>query len=187
MFVPYPAANLLLGVHLRDEVDDPITGQAHDAVGLSVAYRLETSGTYVEVSLVAGTPGTYVANSWVEIGDGEYQLCLPNAAFAAGKETKLRVIFGSNDPLFDTVRVGAAPLTVTCPVTPATITDGSLVDAALAEAIAGPRSASVDGVSTTSHSLPDLIAAAKFLAAQKAAAQPHRGIRFSKIVRGGSA
>lgn len=60
------------------------------------------------------------------------------------------------------------------------------IDERLAEAINEPRSATNDGVSATQHSLAELIAAAKFLAAQKGAKQPHRGLRFTKLVPPGA-
>lgn len=66
-------------------------------------------------------------------------------------------------------------------------TDSSTsVDDAIAATLGGPKSATVDGVSVTQHSLPELIAAAKYLAAQKGAKQPHRGLRFTKLVPPGA-
>jgi hypothetical protein len=54
-------------------------------------------------------------------------------------------------------------------------------DAILA-AMSEPRSATVDGVTATTHSLPDLIAAAKYIAGQRAAASPTRGLKFTRLL-----
>lgn len=64
--------------------------------------------------------------------------------------------------------------------------DPTAIDTALANAIQEPRSIDIDGMKATNHSLKDLIEASKYLQNQKAAKKPHRGLRFSKIVSGGS-
>lgn len=53
------------------------------------------------------------------------------------------------------------------------------------DAAGQPRSATVDGVSATSHSLPDLIEADKYLAGKTAATKNHLGIRSVKLEPGG--
>lgn len=50
----------------------------------------------------------------------------------------------------------------------------------------GPRSASVDGVQTSQHSLADQIAADKHLAGRNASNQPNRCLRFLKVVPPGT-
>ncbi|MCA9139837.1 MAG: hypothetical protein KDB00_23855 [Planctomycetales bacterium] len=50
------------------------------------------------------------------------------------------------------------------------------------ENAAGPAKASGDAGSVEQHKLTDQIAADKHLAAKKAVAKPHRGLRFNKIV-----
>lgn len=57
---------------------------------------------------------------------------------------------------------------------------------AVAKAMTEPRSAAADGISTSSHSLPDLIAAEKYQAAKAAGRKSHRGLRFSKLVPPGT-
>ena len=72
-------------------------------------------------------------------------------------------------------------------VEPPTVTeDTPAVDGALEAAMIGPRKAAGDGVSVEQHSLPDLIAAEKHVAQKAAASSPARGMRFSKIVPGGT-
>ena len=48
----------------------------------------------------------------------------------------------------------------------------------------GVRTVSVDGLTVSSHSLAELIEAKKFLDSQSttSAAQPHRGLRFSRMI-----
>ena len=50
------------------------------------------------------------------------------------------------------------------------------------ENAAGPAKASGDAGSVEQHKLQDQIAADKHLAGMKAVANPHRGLRFNKIV-----
>lgn len=45
----------------------------------------------------------------------------------------------------------------------------------------GPASVSSDGATVAAHSLADLIEADKYLATKEAAAQVHRGMRFTKL------
>lgn len=55
-------------------------------------------------------------------------------------------------------------------------------------AAGNPKAASApDGMSATGHSLPDLIAADKYLRNRGAANDKRRGVRFAKLVQPGSA
>lgn len=56
----------------------------------------------------------------------------------------------------------------------------------VATAIVNPKSATADGVSVQSHSLPELIAAENHLAKKSAASKPGRGMRFSKLIPSGT-
>jgi hypothetical protein len=104
MLVPSNTANLILSVHLIDDDGLPITGKAYNTAGLVVSYREDSASAYTTVTLVDGTLGTYIANSWKEIGLGEYQFCLPNSAIVDGRETKLKIAVDSNLPLFDSIQ-----------------------------------------------------------------------------------
>lgn len=57
---------------------------------------------------------------------------------------------------------------------------------AISDAMAEPKSVAVDGVSSQAHSLPDLIAAAKYIAGQRAAASPTRGLKFTRLAAPGA-
>lgn len=70
-----------------------------------------------------------------------------------------------------------------CPATPCEGTAGS----ALAEAVENPRRVSGDAGSVEGHSLPDLIAADKYLNAKKAAGTRSMGLRFTKLIPDGTA
>lgn len=58
---------------------------------------------------------------------------------------------------------------------------------ALAEALTGPKSANVDGVQFTEHSIQERIAADRYLKSQAASKKNHQGLRLTKIVSGGPA
>lgn len=57
---------------------------------------------------------------------------------------------------------------------------------AISSAAQGPKSASSDGESVTSHSIDDLIKADKYLTAKRRSAQRMGGIRFGQIRSSGS-
>ena len=54
------------------------------------------------------------------------------------------------------------------------------------EAMTQPRKGTVDGQSFEGHSLPDLIAADKYVRAQEAAKKRGSGLRFAKLQAGGA-
>ena len=69
-------------------------------------------------------------------------------------------------------------ITPTVPPLPASLED------IIREAIAGPKSATVDGQNVAAHDLRQLIDADRYLAAKKAAGKP--AIRFTKLVSPGA-
>lgn len=91
------ASNLILRVRLKNDANVRITGIAFNDPDLAVSYSLESNSVWVTPSLVAGTLGTYIANSWVEIGNGLYQYCPPNAAIVANTCSLIRVVYGANE------------------------------------------------------------------------------------------
>jgi len=54
--------------------------------------------------------------------------------------------------------------------------------AAIEDAAAKPRSVAIDGLSVQQQSVAEVIAADRYLKAQAAAARPHFGLRFTKLV-----
>ncbi len=65
------------------------------------------------------------------------------------------------------------------------MSDETIADA-IRENAAGPAKASGDSISVEQHSIQDQIAADRYLASKAAAKQPHRGLRFSRIVPPGA-
>jgi hypothetical protein len=53
-------------------------------------------------------------------------------------------------------------------------------------AATGPRIVKADGVEVTAHDLESLIEADKYLKSNDAASKPHRGLRFTKLIPGGT-
>ncbi len=105
MLFPKDASNLILPVRLATDGETPITGVAYNSASLSVGYRLDGSSgsSFTSPTLVDGTLGTYIANSWKEIGSGLYQYCPPNAVVVSGGITVLKIVYGSNQPRFDSL------------------------------------------------------------------------------------
>jgi len=60
------------------------------------------------------------------------------------------------------------------------------IETQLAANATGPQSVSVDGTSTTEFSLPDQIAADKYLRANRARRRPGLGVIFRKILPPGA-
>ena len=99
------ATSLILRLLLIDDAGDPVTGVAFDDGDLSLSYLLEASGAWVTPTLVSGTAGVYLANSWVEIGGGLYQWCPPAAVVVADTTTLIRATYAANDPQYDTIEL----------------------------------------------------------------------------------
>ena len=62
----------------------------------------------------------------------------------------------------------------------------SVIETAIIDAAAGPKSASVDGNSTTARDLNEMIAADKYVAQKTAAASTKCGLKMLKIVNPGA-
>ena len=87
------AASLIQVLRVVDSSDSAVTGIAFDDADLQVSYKLQAGSAFVSPTLVEGTIGTYLANSWVEISDGLYQWCPPAAAVVANTSTVLRLTY----------------------------------------------------------------------------------------------
>ena len=97
------AENLILRIRLRTGNGTLVTGLAHNTATLAVRYMRPSDTSWQTVSLVAGTIGTYTANSWKEIGGGWYQLCLPNAAIVPGERTDIEIAYSAHTPWADSI------------------------------------------------------------------------------------
>ena len=103
MLFPTNAANLIIRLLLKTTSGNPILSVAHNDVNLTISYNLQDSGAWVTPSLVDGTRGAYLANSWKEMGAGIYQWCPPNAAIVANTATLIRAVHSTNTPQYDTI------------------------------------------------------------------------------------
>jgi hypothetical protein len=65
------------------------------------------------------------------------------------------------------------------------VPDNDITDA-IRENASGPSKASGDQGSFEQHSIPDQIAADRYLASKRAANKPHRGMRFTRIIPPGA-
>jgi len=100
---PTDSTSLILRLELLDNSSRAITNVPFDDADLAISYLLESGTDWVTPALVAGTIGTYIENSWVEIGQGIFQWCPPSAAVVAGTKTLVRAVYGANDPQFDSI------------------------------------------------------------------------------------
>ena len=66
-------------------------------------------------------------------------------------------------------------------------TDAELISDALVSAAQGPKSVASDAGTVVQQSLPDLIAADRYLRAKDAATKARRGLRFTKLIPPGNA
>lgn len=64
------------------------TGIAYNTPGFNCVFHRDTAPSTTPIVLVNGTVGTYISGGFKEITDiVEYQLCVPNAAFATGAKS----------------------------------------------------------------------------------------------------
>jgi hypothetical protein len=90
-------------IGLADNNGDPILGIPFDHPLLTVQVLLHSSATWQTLSLIAGSVGVWSADSWVEIGEGVYQICLANSYLTAGQTTGLRIKYSTNEPQIDVI------------------------------------------------------------------------------------
>lgn len=103
MIVDRDATEVILLVKLVDLQNVAITGVAHNDASLALEYMQPGDTGFSTLSLVAGTLGTYISASWVEVGGGIYQFCAPDTFVVAGKYTTIKITYDIYDPWYDTV------------------------------------------------------------------------------------
>lgn len=136
------ATSLIRTVRLVDDAGDPITAVAYNDASLEVAVRAQSAATWTVLTLVDGTLGSYLANSWKADpdGDGLHQLCLPNSVVVAGTATNIRVTYGANPPQYDTVEaVLINPASINVMVTGDHTITVTVLDASTSEPIENAR------------------------------------------------
>lgn len=105
MLFPKDATSLILKVGLFDDSDDPVTGIAYNDADLAVSWMLQTGTAFATATLVDGTIGTYLANSWKEIGNGIYQWCPPAGAIVSGQKTLVKIAYEAAHVRFDVIEM----------------------------------------------------------------------------------
>lgn len=96
--------NLVLTLRVTNAEELDQVGITFDDPDLAVSYRLQEGIGWETPILVEGTIGEYLANSWIEIGDGLYQWCPPSEALVERTTTLIRVVFNGHSQ-YDTVEL----------------------------------------------------------------------------------
>ena len=94
--LPVNSSSVILPIFLTDSTGAAATGVAHNASGLSAAYRHTDAATFTTITLASGTLGTYASGSWAEDTngeDGDYQLGLPAGAINVQGQVVVRVTY----------------------------------------------------------------------------------------------
>lgn len=74
----------------RSGVGAFLAGVLYNSAGLTATYQADTAATATAITLVTMTAGTWVSGGFVELSAaGTYQIGLPNAALASGKQVKV--------------------------------------------------------------------------------------------------
>jgi len=105
------AANVNVLITIVDDNNNGIPDILFDDSDLEIYYFKDTATAWVQLTLVAGTLGSWVSNGFIELpdSDGEYLLSLPAAAVTARKTTMLKIVYGTNKPLRDIVTLVGPP------------------------------------------------------------------------------
>ena len=103
MLVRTNETDLITSIQLVDDDGDPIEDVEFDDVNLEAAYKLANSATWVVLTLVDGTIGTYLSESFKHDENNIYQICWPNEAIVGGTITALRITYGANRAQYDTL------------------------------------------------------------------------------------
>lgn len=96
------AASLILTLLPRDNEGDLLEGILFSDVDLTISYRTSTSN-WVSITLVTSTPGTWVSGGWIHLGNGLYQLGLPNAAIVSNDRTTIRFEYTDSSIQYDSI------------------------------------------------------------------------------------
>lgn len=82
------------------------TGLTYNATGLAANYYRNTATGVVTITLNSGTLGVYTSGGggFVEVGNGVYQVGIPNGAFASGADNVIVNYFGASNMLASPIR-----------------------------------------------------------------------------------
>jgi hypothetical protein len=107
VIVPRNATNLITHARLVDASNSAVTGVAYNGT-ITVSYRRLSDSSWQSVTLVEGTLGTFIENSWKEIDDGNYQFCPPNSAIVEGTSTLVRIVADGNPAIYGFINATGA-------------------------------------------------------------------------------
>lgn len=110
LIVPRNATNLITHARLVDANGDAVTGIAFDGA-IVAEYRRLTDTSWQSITLVDGTLGTYLANSWKEISAGDYQFCPPNDVIVPGSATSIRITADGNPAVYGAINAASGDAT----------------------------------------------------------------------------
>lgn len=99
------ALNVRRLVRLRAADGSPYTGKSHAATpGFEVAYWSYEASQWVAMPVpVNPVLGVYQSGGWAEVGEGVYELGVPNEAVTPDGSTDLRIRLDGGVVLFDTI------------------------------------------------------------------------------------
>ena len=101
MDVPRNAQNLILTAQVLDDAEQPVTGITFNGGSLEITKRGPSDIAWLPLTLVAGSVGSYVSNSWIEVGAGLYQFCPANDIIEPGQAVKIRAtVTGVTQPIY---------------------------------------------------------------------------------------
>jgi hypothetical protein len=130
------ATNFRARVRLLDAGRNPVTGIAWNAAGIQVQVLSEAGTGFANQTLFSGTVGTYLSNSWAEIGDGWYQYCLPNSYIVPDTQVLIRARGVGTDPwCYGVVMMTGAKDLIMGQKTPADNTVGGQLDKIVSDSI----------------------------------------------------
>lgn len=104
------ATSVLLTLIPRDVSGTPIAGILWNDADLAVHWRSSVSDVWQAITLAAGTAGLWSDGGWIHLGNGVYQLGLPNDAVVAGDRTTIRLTYGTEPLQYDSIDAVIPPI-----------------------------------------------------------------------------
>ncbi|MCC9603516.1 hypothetical protein LOC67_23450 [Stieleria sp. JC731] len=98
MQVDRDATELILFIKLVDDSNDPIEDVEYDDTDLVIKYIQPGDSAFTTVTLVEGTLGAYVANSFVQVTSNIYQFCPPDSWVVDGSFTMIQLTYADGKP-----------------------------------------------------------------------------------------
>ena len=80
---------------ITDAANTPVTGIAFNDPLLELETLAHTATGFAPKTLVAGTLGVYLANSWVEVDDGWYEYGVPDGLRTQDGQLKIRAKYST--------------------------------------------------------------------------------------------